>query len=141
MNTLEYIAPERIQAMWPTIRQGLEKVCENSSDGWIPEDVYMSLKTGAATLHIGSGDGGYQGFLIMSQNAGYAGPVLHIWACYSEAKDFSLMLEHMTFIETCAKNIGAKTITFTSARRGWEVQGAKIGFAPRAVVFAKELKE
>jgi hypothetical protein len=139
MNTLDYIAPDRIQSVWPTIRPGLEKVCAKSSDGWIPEDVYLSLKTGAATLHIGKGPDGYQGFLIMSQNAGFSGPVLHIWACYSEAHDFNLMIEHMAFIEGCAKNLGAKTITFTSARKGWEVQGVKIGFKPQTTVFAKEL--
>jgi len=127
MLTLEWVSPDDLHEHWPVIREGLEKVAVAGA-GWLIEDAYMLIKTNAANLHIGSLEGNYVGFIITQQVPTYAGLSVHIFATYSNANNFNLLHEAMPEIKEWAKNVGAKKLTFSSKRKGWEKQAEKLGF-------------
>lgn len=136
---LEYIHPHHLQKYWPKVREGLGRVHQHSADTWIPEDVYVELKANRSTLHMGYVDSYYKGFFILTPTQGYDGPVLHVWALYSEGKDFDLFHEGMKEVLKLAAHMQAKRITFTSPRKGWERQAVKLGFSPRSTLFSMEV--
>ena len=130
-----FIKPEDLQGYWPIIKEGLEKVAKHG-DHWIPEDIYAVVKTGNANLHIGYSNG-YAGFIISQQVQAYDGPVLHIWAAYSEKEN--LLESGMVHFREWAKNINARRITFDSPRKGWKKVGEKLGFKPATIKYELRL--
>lgn len=139
MFELKYIHPDSLHTHWEQVRPGLVKVKEHSGDTWLPEDVYMAIKSGKSTLHIGSLNEKYAGFIVLTPSSSYDGAVLHIWATYSEAKDFCVFTHGIEQLKQFATNLNAKRITFLSPRKGWERHGAKLGFMPRTVQYALEV--
>ena len=138
---LTYVNPADMSQAWVKIKDGLGKIKEHSTDSWMVEDVYMSLKNNQSTLHIGEVDGEYAGFMILTPLQSYDGAILHVWATYSKARQFCVFTEGMEHIKQFAKNLNAKRITFLSPRKGWLKQGAKIGFKPINTQYAMELGE
>jgi hypothetical protein len=136
---LEYILPANLGEVWTLVSPGLDKVREHSGDVWLNEDVYMALKQGHSTLHVGYQDGRYVGFMILTPSSSFDGNVLHIWATYSEGRNFCVFTEGMETIKDYAKNLNAKRITFMSPRKGWERHGEKLGFKPRTTQYAMEV--
>lgn len=136
---LTYIKPDQLREVWELVKPGIEKVRENGAEAWFVEDVYMALRNNQSTLHVGYLDGEYAGFMVLTPTQSYDGPVLHIWATYSEARDFCVFTEGMDTIKECARMMEARRITFFSPRKGWEKQGEKLGFKPRTTQFALEM--
>lgn len=98
---------------WPSVRQGLEKVKEHTSENWLPEDVYFALKANQATLYIEK-DGG--GFVVLRQEQHFDGTAIHIWCAYSKSlKKLPVYIEE---IRHMARSVGAKRITLSS-KRDW----------------------
>lgn len=137
---LIYIHPNDLKTVWEQVRNGLCAIQTKAHEDWLPEDVYASLKANTSTLHVSYLGGEYEGFIVLSKVDGYQGPAMHIWCGYSIAHDYSMLEVHTDFIEQCAKNIGAKTITFSSPRKGWERHGLKLGFRPKTMVYEKEIQ-
>ena len=135
---LEWIKPSDIRDKWPLIIDGVKQV-EKNIDDWLAEDLYMSIKTGACNLHIGTIDGEYKGFIILQKQENFGLTLLHVWASYSNAKDFNILHECNAQIEEWAKAIEAKKITFSSTRRGWARQAIKLGFKPTITIYEKEV--
>ena len=120
MINLQWIAPLDLHDHWDVIKEGLTEVNKHG-DHWRQEDAYKAIKDGASSLHIGTIDGVYKGFLITSQHQAYDGMELFIWAAYSNENQPAHLLE-ITFpqLEEWAKNIKAKRIVFKSTRKGWK---------------------
>lgn len=135
----KFIPPTDLGTVWDQVKPGLAAVRAKSNDSWREEDVYMSCKQGHSTFHIGTVDGEYAGFLVLTPTQSFDGPVLHIWLTYSEARDFCVFENGIEFIKECAVKMNAKRITFFSPRKGWERHGEKIGFKVRTTQFALEV--
>ena len=137
---LKYVAPEELNSVWPKVREDVLKVLSHSSDTWIPEDMYFALKNNTSTLHLGEEDGQYRGFLVLTPTVAYDGPVLHIWATYSNGNTgLELLTEGMEQIKQFANRMSAKRVTFFSPRKGWDKFGIALGFTMRTQVFAMEV--
>jgi len=134
----DWINPVNLHHVWPRIREGLEKVRANTSENWLPEDIYAAIKAGISHLHVGMLGERYEGFIVTTPSVAADGPVLHIWACYSAA-DIGLLDDGIEQIETWAVAMNAKRITFHSPRKGWDKAGEKIGFRPVSTIYAKEV--
>lgn len=139
MLKLEFIHPNNLGKYWDIVKEGLGKVRSHGGDSWREEDVYMSCKNGQSTLHIGYVNDEYKGFIVLTPSQSFDGPILHIWATYSDARDFCVFTEGIEYIKNCAKQINAVRITFLSPRIGWEKYGVKLGFKPRTTQFAMEV--
>lgn len=137
MVDLEWINPVNIQQKWAIIKEDVKKV-KRVGGHWEPEDVYAKIKSGIANLHIGYLEGVYKGFLVTQQNMADDGPELHIWLCYSNGrKEDDLLSLAFPEVESWAKNINARRITFFSPRKGWEKN--EQGFKPTMTIYEKEL--
>lgn len=116
---------------WEIVRAGLLVVKQTTTDDWLPEDVYMLLKNGAATLYIGEDDhGDYLGFIVLRLIPTFHGSKVEVWCAHSATKA-PLMRTYWPEIQTIAKQVGADKITFSSAREEWQTAAKRLGFAPK----------
>jgi len=106
-----------------------------TSDDWMPEDVYMSIKQGNSALFVGEGESGeYLGFLVMRMVHTFHGTNLEIWCAHSATKA-PLMRQFMPEIEALAKGAKAQKIVFKSTRPEWASVGKRLGFTPAQVTY------
>lgn len=125
---LRIVKPEDISFEWDRVRAGLEAVRKTTSDDWLPEDIYMSIKLGNAALYIGEDEhGDYLGFLVMQVLPMFHGSKLHIWCAYSATK-MPLMRSFFPQIQEIAKQVSAKKISFSSMREEWDKAAPRLGF-------------
>lgn len=124
---LELIPVERIQSLWPIIRQGLEEVLRLCHDWWLPEDVYWRLQERRAHLHrFGAG------FCIIEfVQAPHGQQKLNVWILHApgQVEDIPDLLRQL---ENIAAQTHCKSILFSSPRKGW----ARVveSFATRQIV-------
>lgn len=133
-----WIEPNEIADFWDEIRPGLEVVAKKGN-GWIPEDVYVSVKTGAANLHLLYDDETLVGFTVTTQGQDHNGVFLHVWATYSFGQNQAYHDAVFNQLDDWAMNIKAKKITFHSPRKGWEKVGEKYGYKPTQIIFEKKV--
>jgi hypothetical protein len=127
---LRAIEPRDISFEWDRVRTGLLVVKRATNDDWLPEDVYMAIKTGTAHLFMGEDqDGDYLGFLVLKLVPTFHSKRLDIWAAYCSGKQ-SAMRIYLPKIKELAKQAGAQSIGFSSARPEWEKAAPRIGFKP-----------
>ncbi len=134
-TALRFIPKEDLRYEWPWIRKGLERILESSSQHWLPEDVYMALKTESAEAFRGVLEGETAGFVILQKHQSLDGTELFIWAAHTmeDGRDF------YEDIEQIAKDVGAKRVVFWSNRMGWRRLAKRYGFTPSNVRYTKEL--
>jgi hypothetical protein len=134
----QYIEPAKLRQVWDTIRPGLEVTAKKAPGGWLPEDVYLSLKTGDAVLHTVTADQYYRGFIISKSLDTFEGRKLLLWICYGDAGN-DVFADNMETIREWAANIGAVKVQFQSPRKGWEKVGERLGFTPTQVIYECEV--
>lgn len=138
---LRLIDAKNLAPEWERVRAGLLEVKKATTDDWLPEDVYMALRTGAASLYIGVGqDGEYLGFIVLRLIQTFHGSKVEIWAAYS-ATSAPAMRTFLPHIKAVARNAGAGLITFLSAREEWAAAGRRLGFKPAQVTYELSLQE
>lgn len=135
---LRRITPNDLVFEWERVRHGLEICRETTSDDWLPEDVYMAIKSGNAALYVGEDDGDYLGFLVVQLLPMFHGARLHVWCAYS-ATDKPLMREYMQRVREIAQAAGAKKITFSSTREEWVTVSKRLGFKVGQTNFEMEV--
>lgn len=135
---LKHIPPAELYKWWEVVKPGLVEVQKYGRDGWLIEDVYLAIKNGASQLHIGIREKYYRGFIVTTGLPGFRGPVLHIWATYTNSKEDEIGAFWESLIEM-AKGAGFKRMTFHSPRKGWERRLSKYGFEPEQVIYTKEV--
>lgn len=124
---------------WDRVREGLVEVKKATTDDWLPEDVYMSLMSHGASLHIGENEqGDYVGFLVLQLVPTFHGKKLDIWAAYSATKK-PLMRQFWPEIIALGQSAGANKITFRSKRDEWLIAAPKLGFVPGQTIYEHTL--
>lgn len=131
-----FVPPHELHSVWPTIRPGLEITAKKAPGGWIPEDVYLSIKTGDAVLHTAIVDSYYKGFLVSKAIDTLEGRKLLLWICHIED---DLLDDNLEQVKEWAKNIGAVKIQFQSPRNGWERRAEALGFTPTMIVYETDV--
>jgi hypothetical protein len=137
MKQLVPISPAGLAAVWPRVRPGLEAM--DKGDGWLPEDLYFSLKTNGATLYMVTIDGTEHGFLVLRSIPDFDGVRLHIWVLNSNSK-VDLMAEFSDELDAIGRSINATRLTFSSTRSGWAKVAPKNGFSVRETVYQRIIK-
>jgi hypothetical protein len=137
MKQLVPISPAGLAAVWPRVRPGLEAM--DKGDGWLPEDLYLSLKTNGATLYMVTIDGTEHGFLVLRSIPDFDGVRLHIWVLNSNSK-VDLMAEFSDELDAIGRSINATRLTFSSTRPGWAKVAPKNGFSVRETVYQRIIK-
>jgi len=126
------VPPSDVASYWPAVRKELDRLSRRGTDGWIPEDVYLLLRTNAATLYV---QDGVEGFAILQLFPNYSGKRLHIWiACLKDDP-----LRFMDEIVALARQYGASKITYESPRAGWAKRAERLGFKAMATMYERRL--
>lgn len=110
------IDPAELHSVWTDVRASLDKVKRRFPiANWLPEDIYMSLRSAAATLYVIKENGCYIGCFVLQLRAEFDGPVVFCWV----AEGKFLAEWGLGQIKEIARGRGAKRIEFRSPRRGW----------------------
>lgn len=128
----------KLREAWAFVRPALETV--DRPDGWLPEDVYMTLRSNGASLYmIEDGTGHKAGFFILRLIHDFDGPRVHIWILYAVDADFDVMAEFSDALDNVAREAGAVRITFSTNRPGWHKRAPAYNFAPREITYERSL--
>lgn len=132
---LQYIPPEDIGKHWKFVREGLQYVVDKTQDRWLPEDVYMHIKSGNMNLFMqDSGDG----FAVLQPVKGWDGTELYIFCGYSRG-GHELVMQECEQIKDIARSIGAKRVKFQSNRKGFEKLAQDMGYTLDFVQYEVEI--
>ena len=132
---LNYIPPEEIGKHWKFVREGLQYVVDKTKDRWLPEDVYMHIKSGNMNLFMqDSGDG----FAVLQPVKGWDGTELYIFCGYSRS-GHELVMQECEQIKDIARSIGAKRVKFQSNRKGFEKLAQDMGYTLDFVQYEVEI--
>lgn len=130
---LRAIPATEISFEWDRVRAGLVEVKKATTDDWLPEDVYMAIKTGGASLYVGEDQhGDYLGFIVLMLVKTFHGSKVEIWCAHS-ATPAPLMRTFWPQIQDIARQTGANKIGFSSAREEWQQAAKRLGFVPKQV--------
>jgi hypothetical protein len=136
---LKPIATSDLHFEWERVRAGLLIVKGTTSDDWLPEDVYMMLMTGAASLYVGEDETGeYLGFMVLQAQPMFHGRKLHVMCAYS-ATSRQLMRTAWAELQQLAKQISATKITFISNREEWNRVAPRLGCMPAQTQYEFEV--
>ena len=104
-----------VRGMFATIRPGVEKIIASNGEPFVPEDVYMALISGAASLYVGYRGDEYTGFAVLRaiKFDFESKPVLNIWLGYSVEKASGYL--GLEVARTVAKAAGIERIVFSSS--------------------------
>jgi hypothetical protein len=133
----QHVTPDKLRNVWETIRPGLVETAHKAPGGWLPEDIYMSVKTGDSVLHILTAEKRYAGFLVSKTLETLEGRKLLLWIGYSVQGD--LLVDNIDQLREWAQNIGAVKMQFQSGRKGWAKVAETIGFEPTLVIYESEV--
>jgi hypothetical protein len=132
---LRQIPTKEVGRDWERIRAGLVEVKQATTDDWLPEDVYMALKGGGASLYVGEDEQGeYLGFIVLRLVQTFHGSKVEIWCAHSATKT-PLMRAYWPEIQDIARQAGANLIGFSSAREEWQVAAKRLGFVPKQITY------
>jgi hypothetical protein len=124
------VPPERIHEVWSWVRVGLEEVKRRANAVWLPEDIYLALKSKSAFLFIKD-----EGFCVLQRTTEADGPRLFIWALHAP----KMMRENseavMEELKTMARAVGAKALRMQSPRKGWE----RCGWEVKEIVYEQKV--
>jgi hypothetical protein len=128
---LRAVTVGELPEIWGKVRPELERIARHS-DGWLPEDVYVLLVTGHASLYVN--DGEWRGFCVLQVLPNYTGKRLHIWIAHGWDVE-----EHAEEVIDLAKQAGCRKVTFESPRRGWWKRAEHFGFKETRCVYERNI--
>ena len=128
---LLYVPPHLLDAVWGLILPGLESVQKHSAETDMIEEVSAAVSCETASLHIGF-DPDYRGFIVLKPEQFLTRRNLHVWCYYTIGNRFD-----MSVLDSMARKLGAKTMTFKSNRPGWKKN--RFGFKPIYTVYRRDL--
>lgn len=121
MTLLRPIAPDEVPRLWDWVREGLMYVLAKGKEKWLPEDVYMALRTGAAVLYAIEKEAEDLGFLVLQRLTEPDGVTLFVWAGWTQPMALLRNRDDVAeALDALARSAGAKRIRHHSARDGWE---------------------
>jgi hypothetical protein len=132
----ELVQPAQLRDAWAFVRPALDTM--DRPDGWLPEDIYLTLRSNGASLYlIYDETGSKAGFFILRLINEFDGARVHIWILHARDADFDVMREFDNDINDIARSAGAVRITFATNRPGWHKLAPHYDFTPREITYEK----
>jgi len=126
-----YIQPKDVRANWAFVKKGLEHILRKSPESWIPEDIYASCVNNTAVLCLAMENDKPIGFIVGYKELN----AFHIWCAHGNSG--GKLAEWFKMVESIAKSMDCKQITFASWRPAWNKVAVELGFKTRSWI--KEL--
>lgn len=134
---LRQIPADGLRDVWVWVRNGLLHCAGRCGERWMPEDVFVSLKSGHAHLFAIEWHGDEVGFCVLQQHVDVDGPALFVWALWTEPGSGVAAQDAIErALEGKAREIGAKRIRMQSPRKGW---GRQEFWRPVSVTYEHEV--
>lgn len=111
---LEQIPADLIRVVWPDIVDRIKDLSEEAGDGWLAEDVYVELVTGAAYLWSTEK---MQGFVVLVILTAPWGRDLHVWIADNETQSNAAFFWPQLL--TIAREHQCHQVVFSSKRKGF----------------------
>jgi hypothetical protein len=139
MIVIKPLTLPEVRAAWGWVRNGLLEIIGRCHERWAPEDAWTAIMAGNAHVWTITTASDEIGFLILRKIDDPDGPVLFIWALWTEPNAILRKLPdlHERLIELCHR-MGAKRIRMESPRKGWCVL-EKLNFTERSVNYEYEI--
>lgn len=137
--TFRPVTPDELREAWAYVRPALDTM--DRPDGWLPEDVYMTLRSNGASLYMLYDETGQKaGFFILRLLSDFDGPRLHIWILYAKDAEFDPMALFAEDLDAIARSCKAPRITFSTNRPGWHKLAPRYDFTPREITYEKPVQ-
>jgi hypothetical protein len=109
---VQFIAPDALDAHWEVVSRGLRQACKRGGGHYTPEQVRVSLETGAALLYACP-----RGFVILQVAQDPDGYVLFVFAIHG---DFWPVRDAVwAWLRYVKSELGCKRIRWESKRKAW----------------------
>jgi hypothetical protein len=128
----------QLREVWDDIREGLNDILAKGAYTWLPEDIYVAIKTRQSVLLVGMADNRFAGFVVLTLNKGFDGLEGNVWCAYNIGKS-EYIDALMPVIDDFLRESGCKRATMISSRPGWAKIAPKLGFKPVYTTYSKEL--
>ncbi len=115
-NPLRFVDPQRLHDVWPEVKAGLEATRAKCASEWLPEDIYLALKTGGAALVMSDEA---HGFAVLQRQARPYGACLLVWVLYAPGELETIRRLMYGPLEAVAREAGVQKLEM-HGRRGWE---------------------
>lgn len=127
----QFIHPDNLREVWPEVRTRLERMCDRAKSDWLPEDVYMSCKSGNAGLHMLRRGGRMVGFFVLEVTQEFGIKSLHVWIMHHDGQgDEGMYRSVLSSLKDYAQQAQCKRIRFATHRKGWAKRLQQHGFKP-----------
>lgn len=139
---IQPVLPTGIDIVWPLVKEGLDRI-ERKGMAEEPQEVTRANLKGNPynILFFVYDEKKYVGFFI----ARIIGQIHHAELCVYKAyripSDVQVSNEFNVQLNSIARSLKCKYITFYSTRKGWERLAEKYGFEKGWVQYTKEVKE
>jgi hypothetical protein len=130
MIEFKRIDPVELRKWWPSIREGLDKIKSHSPENWIPEDVYADCFNRVSDLFVVIREQRFAGFFVLQPLEN----TVHVWAAWTLENDYQIVDAGLKYVKSLASQVGAKYLTFSSHRKGWQRRAAAYGFRPNKYI-------
>ena len=130
MTEFKFIEQKELRKWWPSIRKGLDEIKSHSPENWIPEDVYADCFNGISSLFVVIDNQRFAGFFILQPMEN----TVHVWAGWTLENNYQIVADGLKYIKSLASQAGAKYLTFSSHRKGWQRRAAFYGFRPKQYI-------
>lgn len=130
MTEFKHIAPKELRKWWPSVRNGLDEIKQHSPENWIPEDVYTDCINKVSDLFIVIKNQRFAGFFVLQPMEN----TVHVWAAWTVENDYELVDNGLKYVKTLASQAGAKYLSFSSHRKGWQRRAKAYGFRPKQYI-------
>lgn len=111
---LEQIPTDLVRVVWPNVVDRIKDLSEEAGDGWLAEDVYVELVTGAAYLW---GTEQMAGFVVLVILVAPWGRDLHVWIADNDTQENAAY--YWPQLLQIARDHQCSQVVFSSKRKGF----------------------
>lgn len=131
----------QLRDAFPLLDEGVEAVEERlPKRECVAADLYAAALAGDVDVFLVRADQEVIGFMAVQASFDLAGnKALHVWILYLRPGGPDVMAEVVEELDFLAGSAGCTEVSFFTVRPAWERRLSRYGYAPRAVVFTKEV--
>lgn len=142
MINIAPVPPQYLHKWWGDVLPDIDECRRHDKEMTWAEDVYHAIRSGHATLYVGTDGGRYCGMMVATVHTDQWDPErrwLHVWYCNTRPGVDGLIEAGMSVLEQHARSIGAEMITFRADRLAFERWGKALGFHVGEIELRREV--
>jgi hypothetical protein len=137
------LTDNNLTEFWPYIRSQLWRVEDRNGCALLPEEVFVSWKSGISAVYVLSWDGNLAGAIVFQNvKRDDKKDELWVWAMALDGIAGREQLESLNeWLKWFCRDIGASSVAMKSSRRGWDRFLSRYGWEPSLIEYKLEVKD